>query len=60
MAYKALVFIFNILSVFQTPEREFLLRVLYMEIYNEIVRDLLSSSPESSMGLSIREDEFVS
>eukprot|EP01087_Luapelamoeba_hula_P022744 TRINITY_DN8230_c0_g1_i2.p1 TRINITY_DN8230_c0_g1~~TRINITY_DN8230_c0_g1_i2.p1 ORF type:complete len:716 (+),score=133.91 TRINITY_DN8230_c0_g1_i2:101-2248(+) len=26
----------------QTPEREFLLRVSYMEIYNEIINDLLS------------------
>jgi centromeric protein E len=31
--------IFNIIQ--QTPEREFLLRVSYMEIYNEVITDLL-------------------
>jgi len=31
--------IFNVIQ--QTPEREFLLRVSYMEIYNEVITDLL-------------------
>lgn len=37
----------------QTPEREFLLRVSYLEIYNEEIRDLLCPS---STKLEIRED----
>ncbi|XP_039256558.2 uncharacterized protein LOC120333254 isoform X1 [Styela clava] len=41
----------------KTPEREFLLRVSYMEIYNEVVRDLLAPTTEGP-GLQIREDEF--
>ena len=36
----------------QTPEREFLLRVSYFEIYNEIINDLLEPSNQN---LSIRE-----
>lgn len=38
----------------QTPEREFLLRVSYFEIYNEIINDLLE--PESQ-NLNIRESK---
>lgn len=33
---------------YQTPEREFLLRVSYLEIYNESLRDLLLTLPSSS------------
>lgn len=52
----ALIFTFVIQLFTQTPEREFLLRVCYMEIYNEVVRDLLIAD---ASGLQIREDEFV-
>jgi centromeric protein E len=38
----------------QTPEREFLLRVSYFEIYNEVINDLLDPS---GTNLSIREDK---
>lgn len=38
----------------QTPEREFLLRVSYFEIYNEVINDLLSPG---STGLQIRESK---
>ena len=41
----------------QTPEREFLLRVSYLEIYNEEIRDLLSPSTNR---LKIHEDLEVS
>ncbi len=37
----------------QSPEREFLLRVSYLEIYNEVINDLLA--PEA-INLRIRED----
>ncbi|KAJ3414063.1 hypothetical protein HDV05_007097 [Chytridiales sp. JEL 0842] len=40
-------------SIMQTPECEFLLRVSYMEIYNEVIKDLLSDAPAS---LKIHED----
>lgn len=46
--------IFNFIN--QTTNREFLLRVSYMEIYNEIINDLLS--PGSSH-LKIKEDKKV-
>jgi centromeric protein E len=32
------------LADLQTPEREFLLRVSYLEIYNEVINDLLCPS----------------
>lgn len=32
----------EVVVVFQTPEREFLLRASYLEIYNEKISDLLS------------------
>lgn len=38
----------------QTPEREFLLRVSYFEIYNEIINDLLEPA---SQNLNIRESK---
>lgn len=41
----------------ENSEREFLLRVSYMEIYNESIRDLLS--PEA-IDLRIHEDKRVS
>ncbi len=37
----------------KTPEREYLLRVSYIEIYNEILRDLLSADDKK---LKIHED----
>lgn len=40
----------------QCPEREFLLRMTYMEIYNELVHDLLDPS---NVNLKIREDKQV-
>ncbi|XP_076820259.1 uncharacterized protein LOC143465709 isoform X2 [Clavelina lepadiformis] len=39
----------------KTPEREFLLRVSYLEIYNENLKDLLA---KDFVTLTIREDEF--
>jgi len=39
----------------QNPQREFVLRVSYMEIYNEIVNDLLNAS---NTNLRIREDRI--
>jgi centromeric protein E len=42
----------------QTPEREFLLRVSYFELYNEVINDLLN--PVSGANLTIREDKKVS
>ncbi|KAF0902588.1 hypothetical protein E2562_018082 [Oryza meyeriana var. granulata] len=43
--------IFNIIQ--ETPNREFLLRVSYLEIYNEVVNDLLNPAGQN---LQIRED----
>ncbi|KAI5056460.1 hypothetical protein GOP47_0028278 [Adiantum capillus-veneris] len=44
----------NVFSVIQeTPEREFLLRVSYLEIYNEVINDLLDPGGQN---LRIRED----
>src|ERR1700742_2386976 len=34
----------------ETPSREFLLRVSYLEIYNEKIHDLLSASPAGTVG----------
>lgn len=47
-------FLINFLYASQLPEREFLLRVSYMEIYNEMVRDLLSDRNEN---LKLQEDQ---
>eukprot|EP01117_Protostelium_nocturnum_P003312 TRINITY_DN1427_c0_g2_i2.p1 TRINITY_DN1427_c0_g2~~TRINITY_DN1427_c0_g2_i2.p1 ORF type:complete len:1453 (-),score=353.29 TRINITY_DN1427_c0_g2_i2:22-4380(-) len=44
--------IFSIIE--QSPNRQFLLRVSYIEIYNEIIKDLLSNDP--SKKLKIHED----
>ncbi|XP_033109352.1 centromere-associated protein E-like isoform X4 [Anneissia japonica] len=47
-------------TIDKSPDREFLLRVCYMEIYNEVITDLLC---KDGKGLSIREQEkrvFVS
>jgi centromeric protein E len=46
-----------IVLLLQTPEREFLLRVSYLEIYNEEIRDLLSTA---GARLKIHEDLEVS
>ncbi|KAJ0793569.1 putative plus-end-directed kinesin ATPase [Helianthus annuus] len=40
----------------ETPNREFLLRVSYLEIYNEVVNDLLNPAGQN---LRIREDKQV-
>ncbi|XP_078482465.1 uncharacterized protein LOC100184032 [Ciona intestinalis] len=45
--------IFNMIQ--KTPEREFLLRASYLEIYNENLKDLLSTEVTT---LKIKEDEF--
>lgn len=44
---------------FQCPKKEFLLRVSYMEIYNETVTDLLVDSWKRKP-LEIREGNYVS
>ncbi|CAK4341892.1 unnamed protein product [Aphanomyces euteiches] len=40
----------------QSTDRDFLIRVSYVEIYNEVIRDLLSDDKEKSQNLKIRED----
>ncbi|KAF5954763.1 hypothetical protein HYC85_007619 [Camellia sinensis] len=40
-------------DIFQTPGREFLLRVSYLEIYNEVINDLLDPTGQN---LRVRED----
>jgi centromeric protein E len=45
------------LYISQTPDREFLLRVSYLEIYNEVIRDLLNPGEE---GLKVHETPNVS
>ncbi|XP_067424353.1 centromere-associated protein E [Emydura macquarii macquarii] len=50
---KAIQDIFKIIC--EIPDREFLLRVSYMEIYNEIITDLLCDSKKNKP-LGIRED----
>ncbi|KAJ5583833.1 hypothetical protein N7450_006497 [Penicillium hetheringtonii] len=40
----------------ETPHREFLLRVSYLEIYNEKIHDLLSASVSSGPGASQQEE----
>ncbi|OQR84019.1 kinesin-like protein [Achlya hypogyna] len=37
-------------------DREFLIRVSYVEIYNEVIRDLLSDDKEKATAVKIRED----
>ncbi|KFD69789.1 hypothetical protein M514_17911 [Trichuris suis] len=44
----------------QTPERIFLLRVSYMEIYNEVVMDLLSGKARLSVHENANGEVFVS
>jgi centromeric protein E len=47
----------DVFSIIQeTPEREFLLRVSYLEIYNEVINDLLDPTGQN---LRIREDSQV-
>ncbi|PHH60043.1 hypothetical protein CDD81_2172 [Ophiocordyceps australis] len=42
----------------ETPSREFLLRVSYLEIYNEKIHDLLSMPTGSGVGGSAQQDEI--
>jgi centromeric protein E len=48
---RALEDVFSIIA--NTPDREFLLRLSYLEIYNEVVRDLLAPNKTN---LKIHED----
>ena len=54
---NVIALILDALFTKQTPEREFGLRVSYLEIYNEESRDLLCPT---STKLEIREDHAVS
>ncbi|OAA49269.1 kinesin [Metarhizium rileyi] len=42
----------------ETPSREFLLRVSYLEIYNERIHDLLSMPTGSGIGGALQQDEI--
>ena len=42
----------------ETPHREFLLRVSYLEIYNEKIYDLLSAPPSGVGGLGAQQEEI--
>lgn len=42
----------------ETPSREFLLRVSYLEIYNEKIHDLLSMPTASGVGGNLQQDEI--
>ncbi|KAE8417788.1 kinesin motor domain-containing protein [Aspergillus pseudocaelatus] len=42
----------------ETPHREFLLRVSYLEIYNEKIHDLLSASTSGGGGLPLQQEEI--
>ncbi|CAH0017160.1 unnamed protein product [Clonostachys rhizophaga] len=42
----------------ETPSREFLLRVSYLEIYNEKIHDLLSMPTASSVGGAVQQEEI--
>ncbi|KAK0392599.1 hypothetical protein NLU13_2094 [Sarocladium strictum] len=42
----------------ETPSREFLLRVSYLEIYNERIHDLLSMPTASGVGGNVQQDEI--
>ncbi|XP_035217095.1 kinesin-like protein KIN-7L, partial [Stegodyphus dumicola] len=53
IVHFAIFDIFN--DIKKNLEREFLLRISYMEVYNEIVSDLLS---ESSDNLKLQDNEF--
>ncbi|XP_068212238.1 centromere-associated protein E-like [Palaemon carinicauda] len=46
--------IFN--SIENNPNREYLIRVSFMEIYNEAITDLLATRDPKTKGLSVRED----
>ncbi|XP_045615052.1 centromere-associated protein E isoform X2 [Procambarus clarkii] len=43
-------------SIENTPDREYLIRVSYMEIYNENITDLLASRDQRLKSLAVRED----
>lgn len=51
--------VFTLFFFLQFPDREFLLRVSYMEIYNETITDLLCDT-QKMKPLIIREDFNVS
>ncbi|WZZ58392.1 hypothetical protein YC2023_058499 [Brassica napus] len=53
LAVKDVFSIIQEVIAIQTPEREFLLRVSYLEIYNEVINDLLDPTGQN---LRIRED----
>ena len=42
----------------ETPSREFLLRVSYLEIYNEKIHDLLSMPTSNGVGINAQQDEI--
>jgi centromeric protein E len=42
----------------ETPSREFLLRVSYLEIYNEKIHDLLSMPTSSAVGGNVQQEEI--
>lgn len=42
----------------ETPSREFLLRVSYLEIYNERIHDLLSMSTNNGIGGAVAQEEI--
>ena len=43
----------------ETPSREFLLRVSYLEIYNEKIHDLLSTPPAGTVGPGVPQQEEI-
>ena len=43
----------------ETPSREFLLRVSYLEIYNEKIHDLLSAPPAGAVGPGAQQQEEI-
>lgn len=49
--------IFRAISINEDPNKQFLVRAAYLEIYNEEVRDLLGSSPKTP--LDLKEDREV-
>jgi kinesin family protein 3/17 len=45
--------------VSNTPDKQFLVRASYLEIYNEEIRDLLSKDPKNSLELKENIDSGV-
>ncbi len=54
---QAIHFIFE--SIQQYPEREFLIRVSYMEVYNEQIKDLLSNTRDLAAGATSAAHSFL-